>query len=231
MTVCTRRCCLAALAGLIGFGAGCGDMGSLAYFLTPEQPLPAKMKHLASEDPKKEPRVVILTYAGLQTQSEFIHADRQLGELLAGQLQQLAETQKQRLAVVPIRKVEDFKNANPNWREMDLDKVGRKLGADYVVYIEISSLSLYETGSRNMLYRGRANLLVSLVDVNRPDDQPPPDNFSTVFPSDARGPIPVGIDAQPMQFRQAFLRHVGRQLSLYFSNYPRSENRIIDPPL
>ena len=71
------------LFGLIGLGAGCGDMGSLAYFLMPDQRLPAKMKHLPSEDPKREPRVVILTYAGLDTRAEFLHADRQLGELLA----------------------------------------------------------------------------------------------------------------------------------------------------
>src|SRR5437899_2982071 len=120
MTVCSRRCCLAMLAGLIGLGAGCGDVGSLAYFLMPEQRLPAKMRHLPSEDPKREPRVVILTYAGLDTRAEFVHADRQLAEMLARHLQELVRPGQERLSIVPARKVEEFKNAHPGWREMDL---------------------------------------------------------------------------------------------------------------
>jgi hypothetical protein len=230
MTVCSRRCCLAVLAGLIGLGAGCGDMGSLAYFLTPEQRWPAKMKHLPSEDPKREPRVVILTYAGLDTRAEFVHADRQMAELLARHLQELVRPDRDRLAIVPARKVEEFKNANPNWREMELAAIGRKFAADYVIYLEMSSMSLYEMGS-NHLYRGRATVAVNLVDVNRPDDTPGQQILTDVFPRDSHGPVPVDIDAQPMQFRQAFLNHIARQLSLYFSNYPRDVDRVIDPPL
>jgi hypothetical protein len=225
--LCSRRCCLAVLAaGLAGTMVGCSDLGSMTYFLMPEQRLPAKMKHLASDDPKKEPRVLILTYAGLETRAEFIHADRQLSEMLARNLKELAEPSSEKLNIVPPRKVEEFKNAHPNWREMEVAQIGRKFGADYVIYLEINSLALYEPGNGNTLYRGRANLLVSLVDVNRPDELNQ-DNYVCLFPSDARGPVPVH-DIPMVQFRQAFLSHVARQLSLYFSKYPHEENRIIE---
>jgi hypothetical protein len=233
MSFCSRRACLAVLAGVVGSALGgalgCGsDMGSMAYFLSPEQRLPAKIKHLASEDKKKTPKVMILTYTGLETRSEFIHADRQLAEMLAKNLEQMAEESKEKLSVVPARKVEDFKNANPNWREMDLTNIGKKFGADYVVYLEINSMSLYETNSLNQLFRGRANLLVSLIDVSKPDETPAQEPYSCTFPSDARGPVPVGLDTNPIQFRQMFLSHMARQLSWYFSNYPRSERRQIE---
>ena len=229
MMVCSRRCFLGALAaGAVGLAVGCGDAGSLAYFLTPEQRLPAKIKHLASEDKKKKaPRVILLTYARLDTRAEFIHADRQLSEMLATNLRSLAEPAQEQLDVVPPRKVEEYKNAHPNWHEMEVAQIGKKFGADYVIYLEINSLSLYEPGNGNTLFRGRANLLVSLVDVNRPDETPMQEDYVCVFPSEARGPVPV-YDIQPVQFRQAFLSHVARQLSWYFSKYPREEQRIIE---
>jgi hypothetical protein len=227
MKVCSRRWILGAVAaGLAVSVVGC-DMGTLTYFLSPEQRLPAKIKHLASDDPKKEPRVLILTYGGLETRAEFIHADRQLAELLTRNLRDLAEPEKEKINIVPPRKVEEFKNAHPNWKEMEVSQIGRKFGADYVIYLEINSLSLYEPGNGNTLYRGRANLLVSLVDVNRPDETPMQENYVCTFPSDARGPVPV-TDVLPTQFRQAFMEHVARQLSWYFSKYPREGNRTIE---
>ncbi len=229
--LCSRRWALAAVAaGLAGVAVGCGDMGALAYFLSPEQALPARLKHLPSEDPKKEPpRVVILTYSGVDMRPEFIHADRQLSEMLAQNLRQLAEVYKQRITIIPPRKVEEFKNSNPNWRGMDTAEIGRRyFNADYVIYLELRSLSLYEPGN-STLYRGRANLLVSLVDVNNPDESGLREDYECIYPS-TQGPIPVDIDVQPMRFCHDFLGHIARQLSWRFSNYPRSENRIMERP-
>lgn len=231
MSTLSRRIFLSLAAGTVGLAAGCGDFGSLAYFLMPEQRLEAKMKHLASEDKKKEPRALILTWAGLETRAEFIHADRQLSELLALNLRQLAEASKEKLTFVPSRKVEEFKNSNPGWRGMDLADVGRMFNADYVVYLEINSLSLYETGSLNQLMRGRANITVSLVDVTKPDDAPVSETYSCIYPGDAPGPIPVSVDTQPLQFRQMFLTHIARQLARFFAKYPRHERyRMEDTP-
>jgi len=227
MKVCSRLILAALCVGLAGIGTGCGDMGSLAYFLAPGQRLGAKMKHLASKDKKqKPPRVMILTYAGLETRAEFIHADRQLSELLASNLRKLAEPRQELLDVVPPRKVEEYKNAHPEWHTMKVDEVGRQFGADYVIYLELRSLSLYEPGNSNTLYRGRASLLVSLVEVNRPDETNT-QNYVCTFPSEARGPVDV-YDIQPIQFRQSFLHHIARELSWYFSKYPREQQRAIE---
>jgi len=228
MTTCSRRSILALAAGGLLLGAGCGDFGALAYFLMPEQRLDAKMKHLASEDKEKDSKVVILTWGGLETRAEFIHADRQLSEMLAQQLRKLAEDGKEKITIVPARKVEEFKNEHPNWRGMDLTEIGRRFGADYVVYLEINSLSLYEKGSLNTLLRGRISLNVTLADVKKPDDTPAQEPFSCVYPGDAPGALPADNDATKAQFRQKFLGHVARQLSYYFSRYPRGERYRMD---
>lgn len=215
------------LAALIGASAGC-NIPTLSYFLTPEQPLPAKMKHLAS-DKKTEPKVLILTYTRPDgVQLDFIHAERQIAELLGRNLQQFAEGMEEKVALLPQRRVEEFKNAHPDWKQMGIAAVGRALAADYVIYLEINSLSMYEPGSNHQLFHGRASINVELVDVSKPDDLPQQEAYSCTFPS-AQGPVPVAVDTLPQQFRQKFLEHVARQLTWYFSNYPRSEQRLVEP--
>jgi hypothetical protein len=229
MTVHGRRWFLGLLAGAVGCTAGC-DLGSLMYFLMPDARENAVMKGLAEpKDSKKSPKVVILTYSGLETRAEFVHADRQLADLLGRQLAALAQANEEQLAIVPVRKVEEFKSNRSNWREMDLPAIGRHFQADYVVYLEINSLSLYEKGSANQLFRGRADINITLIDVNNPDEtrQEP---FTCTYPSDARGPVQVGFDANPLQFRQAFLGYVAKRLSWYFSRYPKRDTAFDEGP-
>jgi len=221
MTDCRRGGVVVIASLLLAVSAGCGDFGAMAYFLLPEQRIEPRMRHLASADAKKDSRVVILTWSAMETRTEFIHADRQLSELLGQQLQQLAEQAKERISIVPARKVEEYKNAHPDWRSLDLTDIGRHFDADYVIYLEIHSMSLYEVGGTQLL-RGRANLTVSLADVRKPDDAPLSQPYTCIYPSESPGPVPVG-DMHPMQFRQKFLTHMAKQLAQYFSRYPRSE--------
>ena len=227
MAILSRRVFLALAAGVVGgLGVmGCGDAGTMAYFLMPEQRIEPTIKHLAlkKDDKKPTPRVVILTWtADLETRPEFINADRQLAEALSRELKDLTRGADEKLEIVSGRKVEEFKNNRPNWRQMELAEIGRSFDADHLIYLEINQLSLYEPGSFNQLMRGRANITVTLVDVKQPDDMPKHETMNCIHPSDAPGPVPVG-DMQPMQFREKFLNYVSRQLSHNFSKYPREE--------
>jgi hypothetical protein len=151
--------------------------------------------------------------------------------MLARQITQLAEASKEHITFVPGRKVAELKNKTPGWRAMEMAEVGRRLGADYVICLEINSLSMYEPGSANGLYRGRANLTVSLTDVKKPDDWPMQEAFTTSYPAEAHGPISADLDMSPPQFRQAFLGHVAKQLSWRFSRYPKRDTIFVGSPI
>jgi hypothetical protein len=223
MAVCTRRLVLAMLAAGGGLCVGC-DAATLAYFFLPESREPAKIKSLASADSKKPaPKVVILTWSGLETRSEFIHADRQISELLGARLAKLADDYGEKLQMIPPRKVENYKNRHPRWQQEDPAEIGRNLEADYVIYLEITALSLYEQGSANQLYKGRAQINVELIDVNHPDESPSQKAFSCTYPSDARGSEPAGLDMSAAQFREQFFAAVAKNLAQYFSHYAKRE--------
>ena len=59
-----------------------------------------------------------------------------------------------------------------------------------------------------------------VYDVNNPDEGPeraPP--YTCVYPSEARGGVYQDMDTSEVQFRQAFLKHITRELCLYFVPY------------
>ena len=61
-----------------------------------------------------------------------------------------------------------FKNQHPAWKDLDTDEIGKELHADYVIYIEIEDLSLYQKSSFNTLLQGRARVVRRLPPRRRP---------------------------------------------------------------
>ena len=204
---------------LAALGAGCNVL-SFPFFLLMgmESKKPAPCPLVATEK-NKEVRAVILTSLGLETRPEFLRVDRDLTHCLSRHLQQGFKNNKENVKLVPARQVDQFKDEHPNWRTMDLVKIGAHFEADYVIHLDILALSLYEPGSANQLFRGRAEIGVEVFDVNQPDDMPV---LRTVYRCEypkTQGPIPAG-DSSPVQFKQVFLDHVGKELSWYFTAHP-----------
>src|SRR5438552_15312702 len=167
------RRCLGALLLLLPLTAGCKQLLMLPFYLgSPEPTQDAEMHKIADKDKKKEVRVVILTDTGLEVRPEFIQADKSISRLLAKHLQQLCKANGENVTVVNPQKVEEFKDQNPDWSEshLDLESVGKNFHADYVVYLEVSDLSMYQPGTCNQFYQGRANVGIKLVNVKNPDD-------------------------------------------------------------
>ncbi len=214
-----RRWRFAALLVVAAAGLGC-NMLSFPFFIlmgmnSKEDP-PCK---LASKDKEKEVQVVILASTGLETRTEFLRVDRELTNKVALHLNQGFKDNKEKVKLISARKVDQFKDEHPNWKTMDLVKIGDYFEADYVIHLDILSVSMYEPGSANQLFRGRAEIDVRVVDVNDPDaDAIFRKVYLTEYPK-TRGPIPVG-DGSPVQFKQTFLDHVARQLSWYFTAHP-----------
>ncbi len=200
---------------------GC-DLGSIAYFLSGggEPKLEAEMP-LVPPEKKKEARVVLLVYSGLDTRPEFVTVDRELSGLLTRHLHDGCQENKQKIDIISPTKIQEFKNNHPDWHSMKLEEVGRRFNADYVAFFEIESMSRYEKGSANQLYRGRAEIAVTLVDMHKPGEDPIEKHFTREYPS-ARGPVAVD-DSNPRDFYLKFLNFVAQRLSWYFTAHPFSD--------
>src|SRR5947209_8022189 len=185
-----RRWLLAAsLLVAAALGTGCNVL-SLPYFLfSPDDTKPAEAKNLGTKEKDKTVRVLLVaTHPGLETRPEFIRVDRELCGLVAQQLQAAAAANKEKIEIVPVRQVERYKEEHPGWETM-YREMAKEFDADYLVTLDIDSISLYDKGMGNLLYRGRANISVSITDLNKPDDEPITKPFACSYPSDSKGPV------------------------------------------
>lgn len=206
------------------FVVGCSFPQSL-YFLMPEAKEPAECKRLAAEDPKKEVKVVLWTYMGLDSREEFIQADRHLAGMLAEEIRRLSEENKEKVTVIKPSLVEQYKSRHPNWQSLDPEKVGHDFKADYVINLEIDKLSLYEPNANQQLYRGQTQILVSVVDVQHPDDATQKE-FNDRYPSEAAGVFDT-FALPPTAFRDKFLQHVAKRLAFYFVDHQKRTKMVM----
>jgi hypothetical protein len=211
------RSILVCLFLAVTLATGCNLM-ALPYFLSASDPKFDPKCKLASDDKEKEVRVVILAYTGLETRPEFLKVDRELSLLLAQQLQEGFKKNKERVSIVPISRVEKYKDDRPNWHSIDPQEIGKYFRADYLVNLDISSITLYEPRSANTLFRGRADISIDVVDVHKTSEGPIyREEYTCEYPK-ARGPIPAA-DSNVAQFRQHFLTVVARELSWIFTSH------------
>jgi hypothetical protein len=199
--------------------AGC-NLASMAYFLTTgfmEPKEPAGDMKLAASD--REIKVAVLAYAGNKN-SDFARIDADLSGLLVRRLQHYCKDNKEKVTFVSPNKVEEYKSAHPSWF-LHPAAVGEHFNADKVVFLEIDSISLYEPGSANQLYRGRASISIKLFDRTNPDDFRIDKAYTCEYPA-TRGPLATD-DMPPRQFYLAFLEHMAKHLSWHFTAHPMSE--------
>jgi len=229
----TRRGLLAAF-GLAVSACGCSsDLGSIVYFLTPERLDPPETKKLASDDKNRRTpvKVVVLPYVSLDiAQTEFLNADGQLADLMARQLTTLAAEDNEKLTVVPWSKVKEYLSRHPDWRlNLEPQQIGEDLHADYVIEVDVRKLSLYEPGSYNRVYAGRAEVVLSLVDVRRRDEPAEQRELNFVYPSEAtRGSDVADADTPPYVFKARFFNYMTKHLAWHFVPHHKAENGVVE---
>jgi len=219
-----RSFALMALAFLI---SGCNPF-SIANFLLMDDPRhQAELQGLASKDKKIEKKVIILTYGKLDLRPELINSDREIAFNTEKHIKALTKANDEKISIVPNRKVEEYKSTHPDWLDRDPTEIRKHFSADYVIYLEINSLGIYELGSGGTLYRGRADINISLIDVKNPDESQPSRNFTCQYPRESRMQV-TSTDQSPMEFRQTFLDYVGKRVSWKFAARPTRDDFYAD---
>ena len=80
---------------------------------------------------------------------------------------------------------------------------------------------------RPWLYRGRASVSVSVLDLGQPEGDSKV--FSKEFTSEYPRTKPIdAAGSNVLQFREAFLANLGKELSRYFAGYPLDETHDFD---
>ena len=153
---------------------GCNPLHIAGFIFARDEKVPAPHPlAFDKEGPKKDKEevvVLILPQLAPGYAREFVTTDRDLSDKLAKLLPELAKENKDKNArkvrVISPTQVDKFKMANPQWKQMSAGDIGHKLGADFVLEIWLDKMRLYQPNSQNSIYEGRAEVTVSIYEVN-----------------------------------------------------------------
>lgn len=106
---------------------------------------------------KKNVVVAVVCDAPKEVLYDFSKIDREIGKLVAYRLHQ------HKITTIRPDLVRDWIDRNPNWDEPE--EIGVALNATHIVYIELSSYSMYEENSHE-LYRGRTEGMVTVYEID-----------------------------------------------------------------
>ena len=145
---------------------GCNPLATIGFLAYKDPVQPARCPFVPKEGGEGSEILVALFVSQSTGQSfDFAGAENTIASEMARKIPELAKENKQKVTVIPTSKVNQFKFKNPTWKDMHASAWGKALGVDYVLEIHLDKLSLYQPGSRNQLYEGRAEVSVFMYDV------------------------------------------------------------------
>ena len=211
---------LAGVLLLIAVGLGCKPLALPFYLFNMNKPkLPSHYgfyeKAREAKD-KKEIKIAVLVERGRGLSPDFIGSERTLGNLIVNNFKAGFEKNKERVTVVPVADVDKFKREHEEWRAMEGYEIARKLGVDYVIDMEVVSMSLYEPGSRH-LFRGQCVVSVRVIDSDKDAAELfAAHEYVKEFPGSG---VTIAADSQttPQQFQNQFLAKMAVDLTGLFT--------------
>jgi hypothetical protein len=217
----TRRALAGVLATIL-LGLGCNPL------LAPFQLFDMGDNHYPSEfefyekakkaKQKDEITIAVLSYGGAGLAPEFSGSDQDLTKMFIAQAKAAFATNKEKVKIVPLADVDKFKRTH-DWTRMEGSEIARKLKVDYIVDMELASLSLYERKSMNQLYRGRVRINIKIVDADKNADEVfPPKSFEYQYP---KGEQSIAADDMSVDmFRQKSFQKFCTALTALFTGLP-----------
>lgn len=217
-----RRAVWGTLAAVLA--VGCNPLSTIAFLTHKNEPnrseFPLRPRDGDGSDKDKELKVLVLCGMSNGVTADLAGADADLTRMLAKRLPELAGENKEKVAVVPPAEFEKFKLKNRNWRSMHATALGKQLGADFVLEVAVGGLGLYEPGTGNRVYQGRAELSVQVYEVAAGAAEPKysyPYQFSypktnQIIPADG---MPVGV------FKSRCLERLAYELACKHVDYHR----------
>ncbi len=151
---------------------GCMGLAAQMLYVLKGHKTPAKFKGLEN----KKVAVICVSNSGTYGSDSVTY---RVGQLVSGHLSQNVK----KIEIVPQSKIEKFQNSR-SWEKLDFAEVGRGVGADIVVAIELSAYSL-DQGTT--IFRGQSRITTTVFDMQKNGSlvfTDGPDDF--IFPRSGR---------------------------------------------
>ena len=207
---------------------GCSPLNLAGFIFARPDKVPAPHPlAFAKDGPKKDKEeivIALLPQVAPGSNSQFATVPNELADKLAKQLPELAKENKdkKKFKVLTQTQVDKFKMANPTWKRMSPGEIGQKLGADFVLEIWLDKMRLYQPGSLNAIYEGRAEVQVSVYEIGA-DGGEQKDKYTLPFAYPRQGVR--GADAMPEStFKSQFIENLATEIANMHVDHRPSDN-------
>lgn len=195
------------LGALALAGAGCSP-SSLGWLLKdthtkPEYPLPPR-------EGKKEIVVLVMASksANLAADPMFATVDGELAGLVNRTLTMETKDAKHPMRCIEQSKLQSFKTSSrSDWRTMSPVTIGTELGADYVIDLNITSMTIFSKELAREYCQGRASVDISVYDTAQPD------KILQQFPHHSMQQEKSTLSMPPEHYRRWFTERLARELA------------------
>ena len=203
------KLCLALLASAAMLQAGCGMVSNLMHAAGVDM-IPAEFKGLADTNLA----VVTVTDSSQYTDDATARElSRRVGEVLTKKVK----------GVTLIREdqVEQWRDVN-GWDAIDFASIGKGIHAEKVLGIELTDLRLHDGPT---LYRGRADVVITVIDVatGKPEYTRRLDEYT--FPTVAGQ---YTSETTETRFRKLYLSMLAQEIGRSFHSYDMTDRYAID---
>ena len=213
---------------------GCGTLLTVPFMLFGPDPdserFPPEYTFYSKATQDKHKRditLVVLPYHSRSLPIDYSGTDLKLANAFVTHLKQKFSDNHESVKVVEIHEVEKFKQTHSEWKSMGPKEIGEFFKADYILDMELSSLSLMDRQSRQQFLLGNIRVSLTLLDVEKDGEQPPfQKEFTRKFPQ--LGARPLDLDSSKDSFQQEFLKHVAVEMSWLLTAHSFDEDKTKD---
>ena len=209
---------------------GCNPLTMAAFIFNRDTKLPAEHPFMTKDEKKeaKKEDITVAVFASLSPGAvyEFAGSDRELASMFTKRLNAEAKANKDKITVVAPSEVDKFKMGNPNWKGMHPTAWGKKLGVDFVLDIHVGNITVYQPGSGNLIYEGRADVSVDVYDVTKPNGEAK-HRYPHGYTYPKTGMI-AASDVPLSKFKMMFLEKLAGELVLKHIDHKPSEGIAAD---
>ncbi len=206
---------------------GCNPIVSLSYLFNNGDPKTPPEYPLTPQPSRKheEVRIVVITSArpGL---NEFRGIDQSLNTEFKRALENMAKETKEKITVLSNMPLSRYREEHPEWQSHHPIDIGKQFGADYVIDMEVLSISLFKPGTNRSLLQGKVAIALSAYDLSKREKVPALEQeYTTTYPASHE------MDADSISlpgFRQKMLQRIASDLAIKFIPHTTSQFPVDD---
>jgi 4-amino-4-deoxy-L-arabinose transferase-like glycosyltransferase len=165
---------------------------------------------------KEKQKVLVMCYAPKQVKWDFESVDKELRVRVARLFNE------NEVKVLDPDAVNEWMDKHPDWDKPE--EIGRDFAVDFVVYIEIRKIGLYEWGS-NSLFRGNSEIDLSVFEMEKNGEG------NEIYSKEVVSQFPIHEPVQTSEmsysdFQERYLSHLSDEIGRHFYGYKEETPRV-----